>query len=303
MEREPQPALAWLRDSAASQMPMFALGPGPLLEPGAVTMAGRSRCPGMEATVTTLRSSHIDRSENICPASLTVLVSAAWAADCSYACRRERAERGGAGRADRRGYGGLLRRGRAADRAGRHDRGQPGRAVRDDGPRTDGDRAWQSTRPTPASSQSASAASTGRPFPFLTCRCQIRLPLGPSGSPPIAAGHGKGAARMSEYQYYEFLALDRPLTENTARCSCGRLSTRAEITATRFVNEYQWGDLKGDPQARWWSGTSTRHLVPGELGDAAADVPAAARGAGCRRPLGSTATDRRRVRHRDRRVT
>jgi hypothetical protein len=33
------------------------------LEPGAVTMAGRSRRPGMEAAVTTLRSSHIDRSE------------------------------------------------------------------------------------------------------------------------------------------------------------------------------------------------------------------------------------------------
>jgi len=48
MEREPQPALAWLRDSAASQMPTFALGPGPLLESGDVTQ-GRSRRPGMEA--------------------------------------------------------------------------------------------------------------------------------------------------------------------------------------------------------------------------------------------------------------
>ena len=28
---------------------------------------------------------------------------------------------------------------------------------------------------------------------------------------------------------------------------CRSLSSRAEITATRFVNEYQWGDLKGDP--------------------------------------------------------
>ena len=76
MEREPQPAPAWLRDSAASQMQPFALGPGSLFEPGAVTMAGRSRRPGMETAVTTLRSSHIDRSENICPASLAVLVSA-----------------------------------------------------------------------------------------------------------------------------------------------------------------------------------------------------------------------------------
>jgi hypothetical protein len=51
---------------------------------------------------------------------------------------------------------------------------------------------------------------------------------------------------MSEYQYYEFLALDRPLTDKQ-RAELRSLSTRAEITATRFVNEYNWGDLKGDP--------------------------------------------------------
>ena len=51
---------------------------------------------------------------------------------------------------------------------------------------------------------------------------------------------------MSEYQYYEFLALDRPLTEKQ-RAELRSISTRAEITASRFVNEYQWGDLKGDP--------------------------------------------------------
>jgi hypothetical protein len=52
---------------------------------------------------------------------------------------------------------------------------------------------------------------------------------------------------MSEYQYYEFLALDHPLTEKQ-RAELRSISTRAEITATRFVNEYQWGDLKGDPR-------------------------------------------------------
>src|SRR5436309_8409304 len=52
---------------------------------------------------------------------------------------------------------------------------------------------------------------------------------------------------MSEYQYYEFLALDRLLT-GKQRAELRSLSTRAEITATRFVNEYHWGDLKGDPQ-------------------------------------------------------
>jgi hypothetical protein len=51
---------------------------------------------------------------------------------------------------------------------------------------------------------------------------------------------------VSEYQYYEFLALDRPLTAEQ-RAELRSISSRAEITATRFVNEYQWGDLKGDP--------------------------------------------------------
>jgi hypothetical protein len=53
------------------------------------------------------------------------------------------------------------------------------------------------------------------------------------------------AVGMSEYQYYEFLALDRPLTDQQ-RAELRSISTRAEITATRFVNEYQWGDFKGD---------------------------------------------------------
>ena len=52
---------------------------------------------------------------------------------------------------------------------------------------------------------------------------------------------------MSEYQYYEFLALDRPLTRDE-RAELRAISSRAEITATRFVNEYQWGDLKGNPR-------------------------------------------------------
>jgi hypothetical protein len=52
---------------------------------------------------------------------------------------------------------------------------------------------------------------------------------------------------MSEYQYYEFLALDRPLTDKQ-RAELRSISSRAEITATRFVNEYEWGDLKGDPR-------------------------------------------------------
>ena len=74
---------------------------------------------------------------------------------------------------------------------------------------------------------------------------------------------------MSEYQYYEFLALDKPLTSKQ-REELRQLSTRAEITATRFTNEYHWGSFRGDPEqmmadyfdaflylANW----GTRHLM------------------------------------------
>jgi hypothetical protein len=50
---------------------------------------------------------------------------------------------------------------------------------------------------------------------------------------------------MSEYQYYEFLALDQPLTERQM-LEVRSFSTRARITPTSFVNEYNWGNFKGD---------------------------------------------------------
>lgn len=53
---------------------------------------------------------------------------------------------------------------------------------------------------------------------------------------------------MSEYQYYEFVAIDRPLTR-TEMDELRRLSTRAQITPTRFTNEYHFGDFGGDPSA------------------------------------------------------
>jgi hypothetical protein len=52
---------------------------------------------------------------------------------------------------------------------------------------------------------------------------------------------------VSEYQYYEFTAVDRPLTTRE-QAVLRSLSTRADITATSFVNTYQWGDFKGDPR-------------------------------------------------------
>ena len=51
---------------------------------------------------------------------------------------------------------------------------------------------------------------------------------------------------MSEYQYYEFLALDRPLS-TAEQAEVRQLSTRARITATSFTNEYHWGDFRGSP--------------------------------------------------------
>jgi hypothetical protein len=53
---------------------------------------------------------------------------------------------------------------------------------------------------------------------------------------------------VSEYQYYEFLAVDRPL-DATALAAVRSLSTRARITPTSFVNTYHWGDFKGSPRA------------------------------------------------------
>jgi hypothetical protein len=59
---------------------------------------------------------------------------------------------------------------------------------------------------------------------------------------------------VSEYQYYEFQAIDRPLGA-ADRQALRALSTRARITATSFTNHYNWGDFKGDPaelMKRWF---------------------------------------------------
>jgi hypothetical protein len=54
---------------------------------------------------------------------------------------------------------------------------------------------------------------------------------------------------MSEYQYYEFRALDRSLTDKEMS-QLRKVSTRADITPTSFTNHYDFGDFKGDP-GRW----------------------------------------------------
>jgi hypothetical protein len=52
---------------------------------------------------------------------------------------------------------------------------------------------------------------------------------------------------VSEYQYLEFLAVDRPLTAREMDHLRG-ISTRAQITPVSFINEYSWGGLKADPR-------------------------------------------------------
>ncbi len=52
---------------------------------------------------------------------------------------------------------------------------------------------------------------------------------------------------MSEYQYYEFAAVDRPLDAHELE-ALRALSTRAHITPTSFVNTYEWGSFRGDPR-------------------------------------------------------
>ena len=51
---------------------------------------------------------------------------------------------------------------------------------------------------------------------------------------------------MSEYQYYEFTAVDKPLNEKDMQ-ALRKLSSRAQITPSCFVNEYNWGDFRGNP--------------------------------------------------------
>jgi len=53
---------------------------------------------------------------------------------------------------------------------------------------------------------------------------------------------------MSEFKYYEFQAIDRPLTR-LEMAELSKYSTRARITPTSFVNDYQWGNFKGNQDA------------------------------------------------------
>ena len=55
----------------------------------------------------------------------------------------------------------------------------------------------------------------------------------------------RSQVHVSKYRYYEFRALDRRLTAKQQQ-RLRWLSSRAEISATRFTSEYSFGDFRGD---------------------------------------------------------
>ncbi len=74
---------------------------------------------------------------------------------------------------------------------------------------------------------------------------------------------------MSEYQYYEFQAIDRPL-DDKVRAALRAITSRAQITRTSLVNVYHYGDFKGNPARLmekyfdahlYFANWGTRHLM------------------------------------------
>lgn len=52
---------------------------------------------------------------------------------------------------------------------------------------------------------------------------------------------------MSEYQYYEFQTIDRPLTAQE-REAIQKLSSRVRLTSTQAIFVYNYGDFRGNPE-------------------------------------------------------
>jgi hypothetical protein len=74
---------------------------------------------------------------------------------------------------------------------------------------------------------------------------------------------------VSEFQYYEFVAIDKPLSLAVQE-KLRAITSRATITATRLVNTYEWVDFKGDPHALvtqhfdsflYYANWGARHLI------------------------------------------
>ena len=51
---------------------------------------------------------------------------------------------------------------------------------------------------------------------------------------------------MSEYQYYEWQTLERPLTA-AEQAAVNNLSSHIDVTSSQAVVTYNWGDFKHDP--------------------------------------------------------
>ncbi len=51
---------------------------------------------------------------------------------------------------------------------------------------------------------------------------------------------------MSEYQYYDFLAIEKSLTREQQK-ELRNITSRADISSKRLTNEYHFGSFKGDP--------------------------------------------------------
>lgn len=104
---------------------------------------------------------------------------------------------------------------------------------------------------------------------------------------------------MSEYQYYEFQAVDRSLTQREMS-DLRDYSSRAQITTSSFVNVYNYGDFKGDPD-KWlekyfdaflylanWGSRRLMLRVPGKLLDPKDAKPyCVGEGLSCRRKGGN----------------
>lgn len=52
---------------------------------------------------------------------------------------------------------------------------------------------------------------------------------------------------MSEYQYYEFQALDRALSDKE-QSSISALSSRAQVTPSSAIFIYNYGSFRADPK-------------------------------------------------------
>lgn len=84
---------------------------------------------------------------------------------------------------------------------------------------------------------------------------------------------------MSTYQYYEFQAIDRPLTAEEQQ-AVAHLSSRVEPHPRQAVFVYHWSGFPGNSReilARYYE----CHALHGQLGQPAAYVPLSC---GCSRP-------------------